>query len=99
MSLRPLLAHVADGVGDFVGPCLNTIVQTLSFQTGSETLTELAQRVQEAHLEISQDYVPLISVEKVQHWAQSEDKLFDSLLNINLVPADEATNRGPEPGV
>lgn len=98
MSLRPLLAHVADGVGDFVGPCLNTIVQTLSFQTGSETLTELAQRVQEAHLEISQDYVPLISVEKVQHWAQSEDKLFDSLLNINLVPADEATNRGPEPG-
>lgn len=98
MSLRPLLAHVADGVGDFVGPCLNTIVQTLNFQTGNETLTMLAQRVHEAHLEISQDYVPLISVEKVQHWARSEDKLFDSLLNINLVPADEATNRGLEPG-
>lgn len=98
MSLRPLLNHVADGVDDFVGPCLNTLLQTLSLPRGSETLPELAQRVHEAHLDACQGSMPLISVEKVQHWARSKEKLFDSLLNINLVPADEATNGEPEPG-
>ncbi|KPM39846.1 Nonribosomal peptide synthetase 2 [Neonectria ditissima] len=98
MSLRTLLGHVSDGVEDFIGPCLNTLVRTLSFQGGNETLPELAQRVHEDHVVVCQGAMPLVSVEMVQRWAGSEDKLFDSLLSINLVPADVATNGEPGPG-
>ncbi|KAK7409428.1 hypothetical protein QQX98_008389 [Neonectria punicea] len=98
LSLRPLLNHIVDGVDDFLGPCLNTLVQTLSLQKEDETLPELAQRVHEAHAGACQGTMPLVSVEKVQRWAGSEDKLFDSLLSINLVPADAVKNGGPEPG-
>ncbi|XP_044724647.1 AMP-binding enzyme domain-containing protein [Hirsutella rhossiliensis] len=98
MSLRPLINHVVDGVDEFVGPCLNTLIQTLSLQRGNETLPELAQRVHEAHIGACQGTMPLVSAEKVQRWAGSEDKLFDSLLSINIVPADVETNGEPEPG-
>lgn len=89
MSLRPLLDHVADGVDTFVGPCLNTIIKTLTFQSEDETLPQLAQRVHQTHLDVCQGTMPLVSVDKVQRWSGSEDKLFDSLLSINPVPATE----------
>ncbi|WZH47069.1 Putative non-ribosomal peptide synthetase [Fusarium acuminatum] len=89
MSLRPLLDHVADGVDTFVGPCLNTLIKTLTFQSEDETLPQLAQRVHQAHLDICQGTMPLVSVDKVQRWSGSEDKLFDSLLSINPVHATE----------
>ncbi|KAK7425996.1 hypothetical protein QQZ08_007578 [Neonectria magnoliae] len=98
MSLRPLLNHIVDGVDDFLGPCLNTLIQTLSLQKADETLPEIARRVHEAHAGACQGTMPLVSVEKVQRWAGSEDKLFDSLLSINLVPADVMTNGNLEPG-
>ncbi|KAI6749351.1 hypothetical protein HG530_015190 [Fusarium avenaceum] len=89
MSLRPLLDHVTDGVDTFVGPCLNTIIKTLTFQSEDETLPQLAQRVHQTHLDVCQGTMPLVSVDKVQRWSGSEDKLFDSLLSINPVPATE----------
>ncbi|KAF5012186.1 hypothetical protein FDECE_1741 [Fusarium decemcellulare] len=98
MSLRPLLNHVVDGVDEFVGPCLNTLVKTLSLQTGNETLPELAQRVHDGHIDVCQGTMPLVSVDKVQRWAGSEDKLFDSLLSINIVPADNAADGELRPG-
>ncbi|KAF4981723.1 hypothetical protein FZEAL_2525 [Fusarium zealandicum] len=98
MSLRPLLGHVADGVDGLIGPCLNTLVQTHSLQGGDETLLELAQRVHEQHLSVCQGAMPLVSVEQVQRWAGSEDKLFDSLLSINPVPASVTSVGEPEPG-
>ncbi|KAH7166581.1 hypothetical protein EDB81DRAFT_919086 [Dactylonectria macrodidyma] len=98
LSLRPLLDHVADGVDRFVGPCLNTLIQTLSLRGEDETLLELAQRAHDSHLSACEGRMPLVSVEKVQRWAGSDDKLFDSLLSINLVPADVQANSEPEPG-
>lgn len=93
MSLRPLLDHVVSGVDEFVGPCLNTLIQALSLQ-GNETLPMLARRVHEAHIDACQDAMPLVGVEMVQRWAGSEDKLFDSLLSINVVP-DKDSKQGP----
>ncbi|RSM11836.1 hypothetical protein CDV31_006604 [Fusarium ambrosium] len=89
MSLRPLLDHAVPGVDSFVGPCLNTLIQSLNLQ-GNETLPALARRVHEAHIDACQDAMPLVGVEMVQRWAGSEDKLFDSLLSINVVPDQEA---------
>ncbi|RSL73498.1 hypothetical protein BHE90_001203 [Fusarium euwallaceae] len=89
MSLRPLLDHVVSGVDEFVGPCLNTLIQSLNLQS-NETLPALARRVHEAHIDACQDAMPLVGVEMVQRWAGSEDKLFDSLLSINVVPDQEA---------
>ncbi|SPJ79502.1 probable non-ribosomal peptide synthetase [Fusarium torulosum] len=86
MSLRPLLDNVADGIDTFVGPCLNTLIKTLTFQRQDETLPQLAQRVHQTHLDVCQGTMPLVSVDKVQRWSGSEDKLFDSLLSINPVP-------------
>ncbi|KAJ4005051.1 hypothetical protein NW752_011565 [Fusarium irregulare] len=90
MSLRPLLDHVAEGVDSFVGPCLNTLIRTLTLHGRDESLPQLAERVHEAHLAVSQGTMPLVSVDKVQRWSGSEDKLFDSLLSINVIPAPEA---------
>ncbi|KAK7724299.1 NRPS [Diaporthe eres] len=96
MSLRPLLDHVADGgVDDFLGPCLNTLVQAFSLKK-DEPLQEFAQRVHQAHVDTCQGTMPLVSVEKVQRWAGSEDKLFDSLLSINVLPSADASE--PLPG-
>ncbi|RSM04895.1 hypothetical protein CEP52_006559 [Fusarium oligoseptatum] len=89
MSLRPLLDHAVPGVDNFVGPCLNTLIQSLNLQS-NETLPALARRVHEAHIGACQDTMPLVGVEMVQRWAGSEDKLFDSLLSINVVPDQEA---------
>lgn len=88
MSLRPLLDNVVAGVDGFVGPCLNTLVQSLNLQ-GNETLPTLARRVHEAHVDACQGAMPLVGVEVVQRWAGSEAKLFDSLLSINVVPEHE----------
>lgn len=96
MSLRPLLDHVADGgVDDFLGPCLNTLVQAFSLKK-DEPLHEFAQRVHQTHIDACQGTMPLVSVEKVQRWAGSEDKLFDSLLSINVLPSADASE--PLPG-
>ncbi|KAJ4191839.1 hypothetical protein NW767_010746 [Fusarium falciforme] len=89
MSLRPLLDHIIPGVDNFVGPCLNTLIQSLNLQ-GNETLPTLARRVHEAHIDACQGAMPLVGVELAQRWAGSEDKLFDSLLSINVVPKQEA---------
>ncbi|KAH7183237.1 uncharacterized protein B0J16DRAFT_416346 [Fusarium flagelliforme] len=90
MSLRPLLDHVAEGVDSFVGPCLNTLIRTLTLHGQDESLPQLAERVHDAHLAVSQGTMPLVSVDKVQRWSGSEDKLFDSLLSINVIPVPEA---------
>lgn len=96
MSLRPLLDHVADGgVDDFLGPCLNTLVQAFSLKK-DESLHAFAQRVNQTHIDTCQGTMPLVSVEKVQRWAGSEDKLFDSLLSINVLPSADASE--PFPG-
>ncbi|KAH8778651.1 hypothetical protein F5883DRAFT_693490 [Diaporthe sp. PMI_573] len=93
MSLRPLLDHVADGgVDDFLGPCLNTLVQAFSLKK-NEPLHDFAQRVHQTHADTCQGTMPLVSVEKVQRWADSEDKLFDSLLSINVLPSADASER------
>ncbi|KAF4455954.1 putative non-ribosomal peptide synthetase [Fusarium austroafricanum] len=97
MSLRPLLGDVASGVETFVGPCLNTLIRTITLNGGSETLPQLAQRVHKAHLDGTQDTMPLVSVDKVQRWSGSEDKLFDSLLSINVVPGSENVDQS-KPG-
>ncbi|KAF9765231.1 hypothetical protein IL306_002535, partial [Fusarium sp. DS 682] len=97
ISLRPLLDHVADGVDSFVGPCLNTIIRSVTISGLDETLPQLAQRVHKAHLDACQDTMPLVGIDKVQRWSGSEDKLFDSLLSINIVPGNEQAN-GTKPG-
>ncbi|PHH62146.1 hypothetical protein CDD81_7520 [Ophiocordyceps australis] len=84
-SLRPLLSHVTDGMDDFIGPCLNTVVHTIRLDRGDETLPSLAHRVDEAHAAVCQGAMPLVSVEKVQRWAGCQGKLWDSLLSIKLV--------------
>jgi ferricrocin synthase len=98
MSLRPLLDHIADGgVDDFVGPCLNTLVQAVRLKK-DEPLHVFAQRVHQSHVDTCQGTMPLVGVEKVQRWAGSEDKLFDSLLSINVLPAAAADASGLVPG-
>ncbi|KAM0289550.1 hypothetical protein ACHAO9_005826 [Fusarium lateritium] len=98
MSLRPLLDHVAEGIDTFVGPCLNTLIKTLTLQSQDETLPQLAQRVHQTHLDVCQGTMPLVSVEKVQRWSGSEDKLFDSLLSINPVAAKDQVDGEHSPG-
>ncbi|KUI54199.1 Nonribosomal peptide synthetase 2 [Cytospora mali] len=96
MSLRPLLDHVVDsGVEEFLGPCLNTLVQAFSLRK-DESLLEFSQRVHQTHVETCQGTMPLVSVEQVQRWAGSEYKLFDSLLSINVLPSADASE--PRPG-
>ncbi|GKU05335.1 unnamed protein product [Fusarium langsethiae] len=95
MSLRPLLDHVANDVDSLVAPCLNTLIRTLALHDQNETLPQLAQRVQKGHLDVSQGTMPLVSVDKVQRWSGSEDKLFDSLLSINVIPAHDEEEAKP----
>ncbi|KAK7729785.1 NRPS [Cytospora paraplurivora] len=95
MSLRPLLGHVVDsGVDEFLGPCLNTLVQAFSLRK-DEYLLEFLQQVHQTHVETCQGTMPLVSVEQVQRWAGSEDKLFDSLLSINVLPSTDALEHRP----
>ncbi|KAF4493937.1 Ferrichrome siderophore peptide synthetase [Fusarium agapanthi] len=96
ISLRPLLDGVANDVDSFVGLCLNTLIRVAAINSLDETLPQLAQRVHRSHLDVSQGAMPLVSVEKVQRWSESEDKLFDSLLSINVVPVNEPS--GAKPG-
>ncbi|RGP79905.1 ferrichrome siderophore peptide synthetase [Fusarium longipes] len=98
MSLRPLLDHVADGVGSLVAPCLNTLLRTVTLQNQDETLPQLAERVHKGHLDVCQGTMPLVSVDRVQRWSSSEDKLFDSLLSINVIPSNDEENDTPKPG-
>ncbi|KAH7151636.1 hypothetical protein DER46DRAFT_539257 [Fusarium sp. MPI-SDFR-AT-0072] len=95
MSLRPLLDGVANDVDSFIGPCLNTLIRVATINTLDETLPQLAQSVHKSHLDVSQGAMPLVSVDKVQRWSGSEDKLFDSLLSINIVPANEPGDAKP----
>lgn len=95
-SLRPLLDHVASDIDSFVGPCLNTIIRTLTLHDQDETLPQLVKRVHKPHL--TQDTMPLVSVDKVQRWSGSEDKLFDSILSINVIPASDEATDGSKPG-
>ncbi|ROV89246.1 hypothetical protein VPNG_10264 [Cytospora leucostoma] len=95
MSLRPLLGHAVDsGVDEFLGPCLNTLVQAFSLRK-DEYLLEFLKRVHQTHVETCQGTMPLVSVEQVQRWAGSEDKLFDSLLSINVLPSTDASEHRP----
>lgn len=97
MSLRPLLDHVAGGgLDEFLGPCLNTLIHAVELKR-EESLVELAERVQKMHADACQGAMPLVSVEKVQRWAGSEDKLFDSLLSINVLPSMDGS-RELQPG-
>ncbi|EWG54241.1 hypothetical protein FVEG_12503 [Fusarium verticillioides 7600] len=96
MSLRPLLDGVAKNVDNFVGPCLNTLIRAATINSIDETLPQLAQRVHKSHLDVCHGAMPLASVDKVQRWSGSEDKLFDSLLSINIVSANESS--GAKPG-
>ncbi|KAF5637719.1 ferrichrome siderophore peptide synthetase [Fusarium sp. NRRL 52700] len=95
MSLKPLLDGVANGVDSFVGLCLNTLIRAAAIESLDETLPQLAQRVHKSHLDVSQGAMPLVSVDKVQRWSGSEDKLFDSLLSTNIVPANEPSDIKP----
>ncbi|TPX09116.1 uncharacterized protein E0L32_001621 [Thyridium curvatum] len=98
-SLRPLLSHVAEGVDGFVGPCLNTVVHAVALGSGSETLPRLAERVHQSHADACQGKMPLVTADMIQRWAGLKEKLFDSLLTINVVPTDgESVNREITPG-
>ncbi|KAL1849840.1 NRPS protein [Diaporthe australafricana] len=96
MSLRPLLDHVSGGgLDEFLGPCLNTLIHAVELNK-EESLVDCASRVQKMHADACQGAMPLVSVEKVQRWAGSEDKLFDSLLSINVLPSmDESRELQP----
>lgn len=99
MSLRPLLNHVAEDVNEFVGPCLNTIVHAINLEEAYETLPKLAERIHQGHAEACQGNMPLVTADKIQRWIGLEEKLFDSLLTINIVPADQnSTGAPPAPG-
>lgn len=84
-SLRTLLGSVVNGADNFVGPCLNTLVESIRLRNGTESLSNLAQRVKESHTAVSSGFMPLISSEKVQRWTTSEDRLFNALLSINVL--------------
>ena len=96
-SLRPLLGSVAEGVDDFVGPCLNTLVESINLQDGKESLSNLAHKVQKSHVAVSSGSMPLISSEKVQRWIGSEDRLFNALLSINVISGTSG-DTGSYPG-
>ncbi|OAQ61393.1 nonribosomal siderophore peptide synthase SidC [Pochonia chlamydosporia 170] len=99
MSLRPLLRHVTQDVDDFVGPCLNTVVHTLTLEGASETLPKLAQKVHQGHVDACQGHMPLVTADKIQQWANLKEKLFDSLLTINVIPTeDESSGARCTPG-
>ncbi|KHN96183.1 AMP-dependent synthetase/ligase [Metarhizium album ARSEF 1941] len=99
MSLRPLLSNVSEHVNGFVGPCLNTIVHAIKLEGGTETLPHLAERVRQGHADACRGKMPLVAADKIQRWAGLEEKLFDSLLTINVVSADEDSPDGkPAPG-
>ncbi|KAH0431461.1 hypothetical protein CcaCcLH18_07077 [Colletotrichum camelliae] len=99
MSLRPLLSHVAEGINDFVGPCLNTIVHASIMTSAHETLPQLIKRISRSHADSCQGKMPLVGVDKIQRWAGVEEKLFDSLLTINVLPTDdELAGRDDLPG-
>ncbi|KAF5121154.1 Nonribosomal peptide synthetase sidC [Metarhizium anisopliae] len=95
MSLRPLLSHVSTHVDDFVGPCLNTIVHAIKLQDPAETLPQLAARLHQGHTDACQGSMPLVTADKIQRWAGLGEKLFDSLLTINLVPQDDSVELAP----
>ncbi|EKJ77378.1 NPS1 [Fusarium pseudograminearum CS3096] len=95
MSLRPLLDDVADNVDSLVAPCLNTLIRTLALNDQGESLPELAQRVHKGHTNVCRGKMPLVSVDKVQRWSSSQDKLFDSLLSINVMPARDEEESKP----
>ncbi|KAK2612251.1 hypothetical protein QQS21_001677 [Conoideocrella luteorostrata] len=90
MSLRPLLSHVVEDISEFVGPCLNTVIHTVRLEGASETLPQLAHRVQQSHADACQGNMPLVTAGQIQRWVGLEQKLFDSLLTINFVPEDDA---------
>ncbi|KAI3396007.1 hypothetical protein diail_578 [Diaporthe ilicicola] len=96
MSLRTVLDDVVGGLDDFLGPCLNTLIHAVDLDR-NEPLHLLAQRVQNMHADACHGAMPLVSVEKVQRWVGSEDKLFDSLLSINVLPSKDAS-RELQPG-
>ncbi|KAM0546732.1 hypothetical protein ACHAPJ_010660 [Fusarium lateritium] len=99
MSLRPLLSHVAKDINNFVGPCLNTIVHATELEAASETLPHLAERVHQTHADACQGNMALATADKVQRWAGLEEKLFDSLLTVNVLPTDEeSTGSKDTPG-
>ncbi|KAK2757742.1 Hydroxamate-type ferrichrome siderophore peptide synthetase [Colletotrichum kahawae] len=99
MSLRPLLSHVAEGINDFVGPYLNTIIHASILTSAHETLPHLIKRIIRSHADSCQGKMPLVGVDKIQRWAGVEEKLFDSLLTINVLPTDdELADRMDLPG-
>jgi amino acid adenylation domain-containing protein len=95
MSLRPLLSHVVNGIGEFVGPCLNTVVHTLQLDSTAETLPHLAERIRQSHKESTRGKMPLVTADKIQRWAALEEKLFDSILTINVVPQNDGSAVSP----
>ncbi|KID93550.1 peptide synthetase, partial [Metarhizium majus ARSEF 297] len=94
MSLRPLLSHVSEHVNDFIGPCLNTIVHAIKLEGATETLPHLAERVRQGHEDACQGKMPLVTADKIQRWAGLGEKLFDSLLTINVVPDNDESPSG-----
>lgn len=81
LSLRPLLTEV-EGADNFIGPCLNTLIQPTILRRG-ESLGDVAEKVKSRYAESLQGSRALMATEKVQQWAGAGDKLFDSVLNIN----------------
>ncbi|KAG9258792.1 uncharacterized protein F5Z01DRAFT_614655 [Emericellopsis atlantica] len=98
MSLRPLLSHVVEGVHEFVGPCLNTLVHALKLESGGETLPKLAARIRQNHGDTCQGCMPLVTADKIQRWAGLDEKLFDSLLTINVMGDDDSMQGEVAPG-
>ncbi|CAK7233343.1 NRPS [Sporothrix bragantina] len=98
-SLRPLVpqsTNIANDMDSFIGPCLNTVVHALSLVDSSETLPSLASRVAQNHTDVSEGQMPFVTADRVQRWAGIDDKLFDSLLTINVVtgPANDTPTKG-----
>lgn len=89
LSLRSVLGHIVeDGLDEFIGPCLNTLVQATHLRK-DEPLLAFAKRVHQMHIDLCQGVLPIVSVEQVQRWTSVENNLFDSLLSINFVPSGE----------
>jgi amino acid adenylation domain-containing protein len=98
-SLRPILTHIVDEIDTFFGPCLNTVVHPLQLDSATETLPHLVGRIQKIHEEVSEDKMPLITADKIQRWTAMEEKLFDSILTINVVPqSHDSVNSHSAPG-
>ncbi|KAI6778380.1 peptide synthetase [Emericellopsis cladophorae] len=98
MSLRPLLTNVVNGVHDFVGPCLNTLIHAIKLESGDETLPNLAARIRQNHGDTCQGCMPLVTADKIQRWAGLDEKLFDSLLTINVMGDDDLMQTEVAPG-